>query len=161
MAVDNELNGLRRSATLILSNGEPLQTGAGGGLPGWSVDARMFRLNAEVFSVCLCGSGRKFKGWSFGAQKSVSGEAVFQTGMVGYPEALTDPSYCGQLLVLTYPLVGNYGVPADEVRSHQPCRTNVLLRGTPCSDETSRKDQRDQPPADEQPFESAPIFEPG
>lgn len=37
--------------------------------------------------------------------------SVFQTGMVGYPEALTDPSYCGQVLVLTYPLVGNYGVP--------------------------------------------------
>lgn len=40
--------------------------------------------------------------------------SVFQTGMVGYPEALTDPSYCCQLLTLTYPLVGNYGVPKDE-----------------------------------------------
>lgn len=41
--------------------------------------------------------------------------AVFQTGMVGYPEALTDPSYKAQILVLTYPLIGNYGIPADEV----------------------------------------------
>lgn len=41
--------------------------------------------------------------------------SVFQTGMVGYPEALTDPSYCGQLLVLTYPLVGNYGVPDTSI----------------------------------------------
>src|SRR6266850_2041209 len=46
-----------------------------------------------------------------GAVKSVSGEVVFNTGMVGYTEALTDPSYSGQILVLTYPLVGNYGVP--------------------------------------------------
>lgn len=41
--------------------------------------------------------------------------AVFQTGMVGYPEALTDPSYKAQILVLTYPLIGNYGIPTDEV----------------------------------------------
>lgn len=44
---------------------------------------------------------------------SVSGEVVFNTGMVGYPEALTDPSYRGQILVLTYPLIGNYGVPDE------------------------------------------------
>jgi carbamoylphosphate synthase small subunit len=43
-----------------------------------------------------------------------AGEVVFNTGMVGYPEALTDPSYRGQILVLTYPLVGNYGVPSDK-----------------------------------------------
>lgn len=55
----------------------------------------------------------EFQGISFGAEgKSVSGECVFQTGMVGYVESLTDPSYEGQILVLTYPLVGNYGVPA-------------------------------------------------
>lgn len=56
-------------------------------------------------------SGLAFEGESFGAQKSVSGEMVFSTGMVGYPESLTDPSYRGQILVLTYPLIGNYGVP--------------------------------------------------
>ncbi|XP_026855840.2 CAD protein isoform X3 [Electrophorus electricus] len=58
--------------------------------------------------------GTTFKGRLFGASASVSGEVVFQTGMVGYPEALTDPSYKAQILVLTYPLVGNYGVPKDE-----------------------------------------------
>mmetsp|Transcript_22121 Transcript_22121/g.71240 ORF Transcript_22121/g.71240 Transcript_22121/m.71240 type:complete len:1665 (-) Transcript_22121:441-5435(-) len=52
-------------------------------------------------------------GTSFGSAVSRSGEVVFNTGMVGYPEALTDPSYRGQILVLTYPLVGNYGVPSD------------------------------------------------
>jgi len=59
--------------------------------------------------------GTALHGISFGAQnKSVSGECVFQTGMVGYVESLTDPSYEGQILVLTYPLVGNYGVPSRE-----------------------------------------------
>jgi len=53
-----------------------------------------------------------FIGKGFGAVKKVSGEAVFSTSMVGYPESLTDPSYNGQILALTYPLVGNYGVPA-------------------------------------------------
>jgi carbamoyl-phosphate synthase small subunit len=58
-------------------------------------------------------NGTVVEGFSFGAERSVSGEVVFNTGMVGYPEALTDPSYRGQILVLTYPLVGNYGVPPD------------------------------------------------
>uniref|UniRef100_A0A8B9HNH7 Carbamoyl-phosphate synthetase 2, aspartate transcarbamylase, and dihydroorotase n=1 Tax=Astyanax mexicanus TaxID=7994 RepID=A0A8B9HNH7_ASTMX len=58
--------------------------------------------------------GTTFKGRLFGASASVSGEVVFQTGMVGYPEALTDPSYKSQILTLTYPLIGNYGVPSDE-----------------------------------------------
>lgn len=55
--------------------------------------------------------GTQFKGRSFGYEKSVVGEVVFNTAMTGYPESLTDPSYAGQLMALTYPLVGNYGVP--------------------------------------------------
>ena len=55
--------------------------------------------------------GTVFKGNSFGYEKPVAGEVVFNTAMMGYPESLTDPSYAGQLMVLTYPLVGNYGVP--------------------------------------------------
>ena len=58
--------------------------------------------------------GSVFPGQAFGFPSAVSGEVVFNTGMVGYPEALTDPSYRGQILVLTYPLVGNYGVPAEQ-----------------------------------------------
>jgi carbamoyl-phosphate synthase/aspartate carbamoyltransferase len=53
-------------------------------------------------------------GQSFGADKSMAGELVFQTGMVGYPESITDPSYRGQILIMTFPLVGNYGVPSRE-----------------------------------------------
>jgi len=56
----------------------------------------------------------EFTGYSFGAEKSVSGEVVFNTAMTGYPESLTDPSYKGQILVLTYPIIGNYGVPGDD-----------------------------------------------
>ena len=55
--------------------------------------------------------GTQFEGYSFGAETSVSGEVVFNTAMTGYPESLTDPSYSGQILVSTYPLIGNYGVP--------------------------------------------------
>jgi carbamoyl-phosphate synthase small subunit len=62
-----------------------------------------------------------FQGYSFGSKKQVAGEVVFNTGMVGYPESLTDPSYRGQILVLTYPLIGNYGVPGNE-------RDNNLLK---------------------------------
>jgi carbamoyl-phosphate synthase small subunit len=56
-------------------------------------------------------NGTEFVGDGYGARASVAGEVVFNTGMMGYPEALTDPSYAGQILVTTYPLVGNYGVP--------------------------------------------------
>ena len=59
--------------------------------------------------------GTKFHGKSFGYEQPVAGEVVFNTAMMGYPESLTDPSYAGQLMTLTYPLVGNYGVPAFTV----------------------------------------------
>ncbi len=55
--------------------------------------------------------GTAFCGWSFGAETDTVGEVVFNTAMMGYPESLTDPSYAGQILVTTFPLVGNYGVP--------------------------------------------------
>jgi len=58
--------------------------------------------------------GTVFEGESFGASISAAGEVVFNTGMVGYPESLTDPSYYGQILVLTYPLIGNYGIPEND-----------------------------------------------
>lgn len=58
--------------------------------------------------------GTTLQGESFGAEESVDGEVVFTTGMVGYPESLTDPSYKGQILVFTYPLIGNYGVPEKD-----------------------------------------------
>ena len=55
--------------------------------------------------------GTEFPGWSFGYEGNAVGEVVFNTAMMGYPESLTDPSYAGQILVTTFPLIGNYGVP--------------------------------------------------
>ncbi|PYH83149.1 carbamoyl-phosphate synth [Aspergillus uvarum CBS 121591] len=69
--------------------------------------------NGRMMSLEL-EDGTVYQGYSFGAEKSVAGELVFQTGMVGYPESVTDPSYRGQILVITFPLVGNYGVPSRE-----------------------------------------------
>ena len=62
--------------------------------------------------------GTTFRGKSFGYEQNVVGEVVFNTAMMGYPESLTDPSYAGQLMVLTYPLVGNYGVPPFTVEKN-------------------------------------------
>ncbi len=62
-------------------------------------------------ATLMLDDGTVFRGYSFGYERPVAGEVVFNTAMTGYPESLTDPSYAGQLMVLTYPLVGNYGVP--------------------------------------------------
>ncbi|PQE06693.1 pyrABCN protein [Rutstroemia sp. NJR-2017a BBW] len=75
--------------------------------------------------------GSVYQGYSFGAKKSVAGELVFQTGMVGYPESITDPSYRGQILVITFPLVGNYGVPSRDTMDE-------LLKDLPAHFEASQ-----------------------
>ena len=67
--------------------------------------------NENMLATLILEDGTTFQGRSFGAKRSVSGEVVFNTAMTGYVESLTDPSYAGQLMTLTYPLVGNYGVP--------------------------------------------------
>jgi len=70
------------------------------------------RIEGSLQRGCLrLENGDRFTGIHFGCLKPIAGEVVFNTGMVGYTEALTDPSYRGQILALTYPLIGNYGVP--------------------------------------------------
>jgi carbamoyl-phosphate synthase/aspartate carbamoyltransferase len=76
--------------------------------------ARFSSVNDDGLICLELEDGSAYTGYSFGAEKSVAGELVFQTGMVGYPESLTDPSYRGQILVITFPLAGNYGVPSRE-----------------------------------------------
>lgn len=66
----------------------------------------------------LLEDGTEYSGWSFGAACSAAGEVVFTTGMTGYPQSLTDPSFKGQILASTYPLIGNYGVPVQEKTLH-------------------------------------------
>ncbi|MFA6078850.1 MAG: glutamine-hydrolyzing carbamoyl-phosphate synthase small subunit [Candidatus Omnitrophota bacterium] len=65
-------------------------------------------------------SGKVFKGLSFGAEGESYGEVVFNTSMTGYQEILTDPSYKGQIVAMTYPLIGNYGVNEEDVESRKP-----------------------------------------
>lgn len=63
--------------------------------------------------------GTEFHGKSFGYDAPVAGEVVFNTAMMGYPESLTDPSYAGQMLTMTFPLVGNYGVPPFTIEENK------------------------------------------
>lgn len=82
---------------------------------GWIESSTSASAVAEAKKMFLeLEDGTVYPGYSFGAEKSVAGEMVFQTGMVGYPESITDPSYRGQILVMTFPLIGNYGVPSRE-----------------------------------------------
>ena len=74
--------------------------------------------HANKFGKLIFDDGTVLDGTGFGYSTTVFGEIVFNTGMVGYPETLTDPSYSGQILTLTYPLVGNYGVPDPSVKDN-------------------------------------------
>lgn len=74
-------------------------------------------MTKELKAKLILEDGTTITGISFGAETSVAGEVVFNTAMTGYPESLTDPSYKGQILVLTYPLIGNYGVPKIEIEN--------------------------------------------
>jgi carbamoyl-phosphate synthase small subunit len=72
--------------------------------------------------------GRVFRGRGFGADTDASGEAVFTTTMTGYQEVCTDPSFRGQIVCMTYPLIGNYGVNADDDESRQPWISGLVVR---------------------------------
>ncbi|MBI4089744.1 MAG: glutamine-hydrolyzing carbamoyl-phosphate synthase small subunit [Candidatus Levybacteria bacterium] len=74
--------------------------------------------------------GSVFKGISFGSEENVAGEVVFATGMTGYEESLTDPSYKGQILIFTYPLIGNYGVPSKEYWESDRIQTTGIIVST-------------------------------
>ncbi|TRZ79170.1 MAG: carbamoyl-phosphate synthase (glutamine-hydrolyzing) small subunit [Nitrosopumilales archaeon] len=80
--------------------------------------------HANKFGILILEDGTIFEGMGFGYSTTVFGEAVFNTGMTGYIEALTDPSYSGQILTLTYPLVGNYGVPDPMAKDSDGIRKN-------------------------------------
>jgi carbamoyl-phosphate synthase small subunit len=71
--------------------------------------------------LLLLADGSRFEGCGLGPEGTSNGEAVFYTGMTGYEEALTDPSYAGQLLVFTYPLIGNYGIDPVAARCRIGC----------------------------------------
>lgn len=74
--------------------------------------------NNRKRATLILEDGSRFEGFNFGYSSSTAGEVVFNTAMTGYVESLTDPSYRGQIMAMTYPLVGNYGVPSAEVDEH-------------------------------------------
>ena len=72
--------------------------------------------------------GTVYKGYAFGATGEVSGEVVFNTSMTGYQEILTDPSYKGQIVTMTYPEIGNYGVNEEDAESQNPHIEGFIVR---------------------------------
>lgn len=73
-------------------------------------------------------TGDVFTGLAFGSEKESAGEVVFTTGMTGYQETLSDPSYCGQIVTMTYPLIGNYGINRDDFESIEPAIKGMVVR---------------------------------
>lgn len=90
-------------------------------------------------AVLTLEDGTRFEGFSFGFPAATAGEVVFNTAMIGYPESLTDPSYEGQILVTTYPILGNYGVPSPEVSTEAGVSdyfesSHIHCKGIVCQD---------------------------
>src|SRR5688572_29343040 len=83
---------------------------------------------APVEAVLALEDGSFYRGLSCGARGEKGGELVFNTSMTGYQEVLTDPSYLGQIVVMTYPLIGNYGVNAADMESERPRLEGFVVR---------------------------------
>ena len=72
--------------------------------------------------------GRVFRGRALGAEGETHGEVIFNTAMSGYQEILTDPSYRGQIVTMTYPMIGNYGINEEDVESHKPWANGLIVK---------------------------------
>src|SRR6266542_595216 len=83
---------------------------------------------AEIVAKLALEDGTVFTGRGFGAEGESFGEVVFNTSMTGYQEILTDPSYKGQIVCMTYPLIGNYGISAEDTESHKPQVEGFIVR---------------------------------
>src|SRR5207245_4820472 len=79
-------------------------------------------------ATLLLEDGRLFRGSGHGFEGEAVGEVVFNTSMTGYQEILTDPSYAGQIVAMTYPLIGNYGINEDDVESRRPWVEGFVVR---------------------------------
>lgn len=78
--------------------------------------------------ILVLEDGKTFRGFSFGAEAETFGEMVFNTSMTGYQEILTDPSYAGQIVCMTYPLIGNYGINSSDIESSRPWLEGFVVR---------------------------------
>lgn len=85
-------------------------------------------LSDTIPALLVLADGTAYRGWSFGATGTTIGEVVFNTGMTGYQEVLTDPSYCGQIVVFTYPELGNTGVNPEDEESAKPQVRGAIAR---------------------------------
>ena len=78
--------------------------------------------------ILLLEDGTSFEGQTFGAEGESFGEVCFNTSMTGYQEILTDPSYRGQIITMTYPLIGNYGINKDDIESSKPHCAGFVIK---------------------------------
>lgn len=85
-------------------------------------------LSDAIPALLVLADGSTYRGWSFGATGTAIGEIVFNTGMTGYQEVLTDPSYCGQIVIFTYPELGNTGINPEDEESSQPHVKGAIAR---------------------------------
>jgi carbamoyl-phosphate synthase small subunit len=79
-------------------------------------------------AVLVLRDGRVFRGQALGAIGQTHGEVIFNTAMSGYQEILTDPSYRGQIVTMTYPMIGNYGINEEDVESHRPWANGLIVK---------------------------------
>ena len=92
------------------------------------IGRRNTRYTPPADAALALDDGRVFRGNAFGAAVDAAGEVVFTTTMVGYQEVSTDPSFRGQIVCMTYPLIGNYGVNAEDDESRQPWIAGLVVR---------------------------------
>ncbi|SEP81322.1 carbamoyl-phosphate synthase small subunit [Epilithonimonas lactis] len=85
-------------------------------------------LKVKMKKKLILESGEVFNGVGFGAEQETAGEVVFNTGMTGYQELISDPSYCGQIVCMTYPLIGNYGINRDDYESIEPAIKGLIVK---------------------------------
>ncbi|MBE9198631.1 MULTISPECIES: glutamine-hydrolyzing carbamoyl-phosphate synthase small subunit [unclassified Nodularia (in: cyanobacteria)] len=85
-------------------------------------------LSDSIPALLVLADGTTYHGWSFGATGTKIGEVVFNTGMTGYQEVLTDPSYCGQIVIFTYPELGNTGINLEDEESDRPMCAGAIAR---------------------------------
>jgi len=88
-------------------------------------------LDSHAPAVLVLADGTVFQGISIGAAGHTVGEVVFNTALTGYQEILTDPSYCRQIVTLTYPHVGNYGISAEDVEAPKVFAAGLIIRDLP------------------------------
>ena len=79
-------------------------------------------------AILALADGKIYEGEHFGAENEVEAEIVFNTSMSGYQEIITDPSYCGQMVVMTYPLIGNYGINPEDFESDRPYLSGFIIK---------------------------------